>query len=312
MGKALIWASNAGNILDICRLINQGADVDYVVKAMHEGEEMSVTPLTQAALKDHADAVRVLISRNADVNKPQPCNGCTALLISAQEGYVPVMQLLISKGARIDVRNKLGQTPLHQAAGHGQQEAAICLLDHGADINADDNAGVTPLMYAVQEKHLTLVDLLLIRGADPNLAANHLEGRTALHSASFDGLLEIAERLVEGGANVDQVDKRGVSPLHLAAQEGRLEIVKLLARNGANIHLANNQGVTPLQLATLFGHNEVVDYLVNKGAKLEDQGNAVARACKYCGVTDVPTMQTGTGCKVVWSCVSEEGLGGGG
>jgi len=75
MGKALVVASKNGNVLDMCRLINQGADVDYVLKWMVEGVENSGTPLTQAAIKGHADAVRMLISRNADVNKPEPCNG---------------------------------------------------------------------------------------------------------------------------------------------------------------------------------------------------------------------------------------------
>jgi ankyrin repeat protein len=69
MDRALDTASQAGNILDMCRLINQGADVYYVLKFMHEGVEKSGSPLNQAALMGHADAVRVLISRNADVSK---------------------------------------------------------------------------------------------------------------------------------------------------------------------------------------------------------------------------------------------------
>ena len=105
MGKALLLASDAGNVLDMCRLINQGADVDHVMKWMVEGVENSGTPLIQAAGFSHADAVRVLISRNADVNKPEPCHGLTALHGAAQGGHVPVMQLLISKGARIDARD---------------------------------------------------------------------------------------------------------------------------------------------------------------------------------------------------------------
>ena len=124
-----------------------------------------------------------------------------------------------------------------------------------------------------------------------------------MHNASLKGFLEIAERLVEGGANVDQVDKnKGVTPLHLTAQEGHLEVVKLLARNGANIHRVNKNDVNPLHAATLKCNREVVDYLINKGAKLKDQENAVARACRYCGVMDVPTMQKCSRCKVVWYC----------
>jgi ankyrin repeat protein len=74
-----------------------------------------------------------------------------------------------------------------------------------------------------QEKHFPLVDLFLIRGADPNRATNGRafnEGSTALHMASFEGIFEIAESLLEAGANMDQVDEKIVSPLLLAAQQG--------------------------------------------------------------------------------------------
>jgi hypothetical protein len=191
------------------------------------------------------------------------------------------------------VRDTLGRTFLLGAACNGHKEAAICLLDHGSDVTAVGDNGATPLMLAAQTNKLQPVDLFLIGLA---------QGQTALHSASFHGYLDISERLVEERANVYQVDKQGASPLHCAAQQGHLEIVKLLARNGANIHLANNEGLTPLHIATFNGRNEVVDYLVNKGAKLEDQGNAVARACKYCGEMDVPTIQKCSGRKVVWYC----------
>ena len=309
MGKALVMASQDGNVMNMCRLINQGADVDHVHRWMHEGLERSATPLIQATLDGHADAARVLISRNADVNKPEPCHGLTALHSSADGGCVPLMQLLISKGAKIDARSKKGLTPLHQAACCGHKEAAICLLDHGADINAADDKGFTPLQMTVdQEKRLPLVDLFLIRGADPNLATNHLsptEGRTALHASSIKGRFEIAECLAEGGANVDQVDKNGSSPLHFSAHEGHLQIVKLLVKKGANIHLVNIHGATALHAATFKGHREIVDYLIKKGADFDDQGNAVVRVCKYCGATDVPTMQKCSECRVVWYCNPE-------
>jgi hypothetical protein len=43
MGGALVDASENGNVLVMCRLINQGVDVDYVFKRMHQGAEVSVT-----------------------------------------------------------------------------------------------------------------------------------------------------------------------------------------------------------------------------------------------------------------------------
>ena len=74
MKMALIAASQDNQIIDICRLLTQGADVNYVLRWMNEGEEISTTPLSSAALSGHADAVRVLISRGAEVNKVNPSN----------------------------------------------------------------------------------------------------------------------------------------------------------------------------------------------------------------------------------------------
>ena len=91
----------------------------------HQGKETSTrhstTALMEAATHGQLDAVRVLISRNANVNRIDD-EGYTALHSAAQEGHLSVMELLISKGARIDARNNLGSTPLHKAAFNGQKE----------------------------------------------------------------------------------------------------------------------------------------------------------------------------------------------
>ena len=60
LGVALVIASRDNQIIDICRLLTQGADVNYMHRFMHEGQEMSTTPLIMAALKGHADAVSIV------------------------------------------------------------------------------------------------------------------------------------------------------------------------------------------------------------------------------------------------------------
>jgi ankyrin repeat protein len=101
LGSALCKASFDNKIVDICRLVSQGADLNYVHRCMHEGKEISITPLSTAAVCGHADAVRVLMSRAAEVNKQEPCDRQTALHVAAQECHVPVMELLMSKGGQV-------------------------------------------------------------------------------------------------------------------------------------------------------------------------------------------------------------------
>jgi ankyrin repeat protein len=130
LGVALISASDRNMIIEICRLLTQGGYVNYVARQIHEGVEISTTPLIQAALKGHADAVRVLTSRGAEVNKPEPCLGQTPLHAAAQGNLVPVIE------PRHDVMNIHGHTPLLLAAFKGHKEAAIYLLDHVGGIHS--------------------------------------------------------------------------------------------------------------------------------------------------------------------------------
>ena len=149
----------------------------------------------------------------ADIQKPEPCEGMAALHLAAQGGNVPVVELLLSKGARTDARDIFGRTPVHLAAQYGERESVSYLLDHGADVNAKDKLGFNPLSSAAQEGHVPLIDLLVFRGADLNLA--NIEGATPLTMAAQNGYLEIVKFLAEKGAVVDQPANDGATALKL-------------------------------------------------------------------------------------------------
>ena len=65
--------------------------------------------------------------------------------------------------------------------------------------------------------------------------------------------------------------------------------------------MSNNKGVNPLQAASFYNRNEVVDYLIKKGADFDNHGNAVVKACKCCGATNL-SLKKCSGCGVVWYC----------
>ena len=81
-------------------------------------------------------------------------------------GCTEICDLLISKGADIEARDKNGRTPLFEACSSIRSKKQICelLLSKGADVNARDNQGLTPLHQALKNKHKDVAALLKKHG----------------------------------------------------------------------------------------------------------------------------------------------------
>jgi ankyrin repeat protein len=96
--------------------------------------------------------------------------------------------------------------------------------------------------------------LLSIRNINVNVKDDEY-GRTPLHWAVMNGNVEIAQLLLQNGADVNARSNNGSSPLHVAIKESNLhvDIVKLLLENGADVHARKN-GETPLCLAALINY----------------------------------------------------------
>jgi ankyrin repeat protein len=109
--------------------------------------------------------------------------GWTLLHMAAFGGNVATTELLIKKGATIDVRagSKFRNTPLQTALLSGQYATAKILLDHGADALVRQSKGFTPMHEAAFEGRQELVQLLLDHGAEINSVADN--GQTPLAEA---------------------------------------------------------------------------------------------------------------------------------
>jgi uncharacterized protein len=102
------------------------------------------SPLMLAALAGDAKMCRMLIERDADVNK----TGWTPLHYAATNGHVDVINLLLEENAYIDAASPNGSTPLMMAARYGTPEAVKLLLDAGADASLVNAQGLSALDFA--------------------------------------------------------------------------------------------------------------------------------------------------------------------
>lgn len=121
----------------------------------------------------------LLLSLNVNALEADRLQGRAALHMAAQHGSVPAVQFLLAHGAKVDLRNSEGETPLHEAAYFAHPEAIGALLDAGADINLPTGDysytalhNVLKHKNTVTPKNIEAIELLLDRGLDVNAEAD--------------------------------------------------------------------------------------------------------------------------------------------
>uniref|UniRef100_A0A8D3D8F3 Scaffold protein ILK n=1 Tax=Scophthalmus maximus TaxID=52904 RepID=A0A8D3D8F3_SCOMX len=107
-----------------------------------------------------------------------------------------------------------GFSPLHWACREGRSGVVDMLIMRGARINVMNRGDDTPLHLAASHGHRDIVAKLIQCKADPNTVNEH--GNTALHYACFWGQDEVAEDLLTSGAQVCMCNRYGQTPLDKA------------------------------------------------------------------------------------------------
>ena len=107
---------------------------------------------------------------NVIIDTRDQSNGETALHIVTRERDAVWMRFLLARGAKADMRDKLGNTPLMLAAQIGFLEGAQLLIANRASVDLANSSGETPLIRAVQNRDGAIVQLLMTNGANPNKA----------------------------------------------------------------------------------------------------------------------------------------------
>lgn len=293
---ALMNAAENGSVDVLKELIKASNDDKYV-------DTMSTTgfnALIIGSAHGHSDAVKYLINEaNADVNLVHD-NKVTALMYAAASGKVDTMKVLLEDG-KVDVNalHTNGGSALVEACTAGASEAVSFLVDSGAKYDIIDNDGVTPLMAIAAQGNLTGVTAIL-EPLKKDLSADQLtehinlfsySGGSSVMFAAAGGHSEAMSALIELGADVNAVAQAtpdylvklakmiedgtvqdedphvdGVTAVHVAAQGGHLESVKILIDAKADVTILDDEDRSPLLLAVKGNYGDVASALVEGGA----------------------------------------------
>ena len=222
-----------------------------------------------AILNDDVEVVRMLLDKRANAEN---FNGKTAL-----HNAVKKMQTEITNTA-----DALNVIPVCFAIKKDNREIAN-LLSNRANIDddgskftiswsiaADTREGCPPLHLAVMKGNEELANFLLNEGADVNTIGE--SGTTSLHLATEHGNLKMVELLLQHQACVNSactaIFQEGYTPLHVAAEKNGEEIIELLLSRGADINAKGKDGITPLHVATEKDNVNIVELLLKHGADI--------------------------------------------
>lgn len=270
---------------DIAQMILKARDLKFDARSATERNVLSY-----AVEADCQGVIDALVSTGEfeSMIDQKDDRGMTSLHHAGKAGIAHMVELLCSKGADLNARDHLGNTPLHHSVNEATTQA---LLNAGADVNAVNNHSATPLHYSAQAGAAHMIELLHDRGAD--MDAQDENGHSPLHH-SVNGVT--TQALLDAGVNVNSVNNYGATPLHYAAEAGRghmlkplysrevyanasdrysrslldhsvnKTIIQLLLDAGADINAVNNQGATPLHYAVEAGTAHLIGLLCSKGA----------------------------------------------
>lgn len=123
-------------------------------------------------------------------------SGEAALHIVTKRRDATWLSFLLARGAKPDIRDRDGNTPLILAAQIGFVEGADLLLKRGAPVDGVNGRGETPLIIAVQQRDVGMVRLLLASGASPS-RTDRATGLSALDYAQRDNRAAIILKLLQ-------------------------------------------------------------------------------------------------------------------
>jgi hypothetical protein len=146
---------------------------------------------------------------------------------------------------------------------------AIAILAVGANL-PEEIAGalnIEPMILMLTLAAIVLFSLVnrflkLPSGLNQQQGISSNEGAHALFKAIASGRIQIANRLVDAGTNVNARSRQGYTPLMIAASHGHEEIVELLLSKGADLTTVDSEGRNALQIAKQAGRDNCVAHLL--------------------------------------------------
>ncbi len=211
------WAND-----DFRKLVINGILWTAQMEVPNRGFETEVSPIPRYATMEEAiarrDAGDVAVHLELNPSKVnEPGRGSYfPLHVAVLRQQLPIVKLLLEKGANPDALTSAGENCLHLAVKRGSRAMVELLMKHQVRSDLRDRVGWTPLHHAAAKRKDDLLKSMLEHGGDVNVLS--AAGGTALHEAAASGDAATIELLLEYGVDRDVVSLDGKTALDIAIE----------------------------------------------------------------------------------------------
>lgn len=284
----------------------QLANLLMLGKGVAVNETLSLDWLEKAVQQEHPAAQYTLATHNIGFD---PASSIELMNLAAAQNYAPARRYLDNLNQDATSEKLEGQALVDNwfgAARRNRVDEMQLLLNKGADLEMTDTAQRTALFTAIEFESPEVLSWLLDQNADPN----HLDkfAVAPIFYAINKGDPSLVKTLLQAGANAGATSQNGDNLLHYCFGLGNYDLIPILVEYGAPLNALDANGFSALDLAVLSGTDVLIQQLTQKGAKHSANwelsrvtNNLDGRQAEIASATDVSGMQLSDAVKIVHS-----------
>lgn len=238
-----------------------------------------IIPQNKAKAGSYLEVVKILVENGADINRKDDKRR-TPLHLAARNGCLSNYRLMCFSRWSDETAPEI----LEENAG-----IAKFLIDKGAKLELKDEYGRTPLVLAVQNGNEPVAEYLLKKGAklysyNPSIEFDAIYKGLDLpifQSAAAWGMMDVCKAFIGEGFEVDD-DHRGTPLVYASSMfsfisesrreniaKRKIETAGFLISQGADVNYRDKYKGTALHIAARTGFHEIIPFLISKGANVE-------------------------------------------
>lgn len=290
--SALHNAAEKNCIRCVRLLLDHGADfrilTRYANSPLHVAARKNCVAVVQMLLKagvanstnvSHCELVDAVNTKNE-----------TALYLASKYGYEEVVDILLSYGANVNIRDNNEESPLYAVCKYRylnirnstfesevrlHHSIAEKLIINKADVNFNTSDGDNALIAAFDNGFIDLINLLLDNNVYlDDVVADNSYLWIAIYAAAYSSSNEYLEPLIADefiGCDINVVNSMNMTPLYAAVYSNKINAVKALIGFDADVNFMCLEDKTALDLAMESRNTEVVKILTR--SDLETDAN---------------------------------------